>query len=53
MASVTPKGEVVIYVRTAAVLKARLERAALESGRSLNQEVVKRLERSLDGYRQL
>lgn len=41
----------VIYVRPPAALKERLQEAADANGRTLNKEVIRRLERSLDGYR--
>ena len=41
----------VIYLRTHPSLKHRLQDAARENQRTLNAEIVWRLQRSLDGYR--
>ena len=42
----------VLYIRPPAPLKERLLQAAKENGRTLNQEVIRRLQRSFEGYRQ-
>jgi predicted HicB family RNase H-like nuclease len=41
----------VIYLRPPASLKARLQEAAKQNRRTLNQEVIARLEASLTQYR--
>jgi hypothetical protein len=40
----------VLYIRPPASLKERLEEAAKLNRRTLNQEVIRRLERSLQSY---
>lgn len=41
----------VLYIRPPATLKERLEEAAKANRRTLNQEVIRRLERSFDGWK--
>jgi hypothetical protein len=42
----------VLYIRPSAALKARLEAVAAANGRTVNKEVIRRLERSLEGWKQ-
>lgn len=41
----------VLYIRPPVALKERLQEAADANGRTLNKEVIRRLERSLDGWK--